>query len=264
MGKRLGMDDPRTHVFFDVLDTVREIEPRVVILENVSSLLDKGMEDTWHIIREELQRLADKDYIFDWATLDAKDHGLPMSRPRLFMLLYKKQHSDGSFRWPELLPRPSIEPWLDGSPLSVHELKMCRPDAPSYAKNLEEAIQKLQRQGGNHPFTTPRLVVLSMSSVITHLDCCPCFLKHVKPIWVLNRGRMLNPQERMRLMGFNPHDFKEPLPADMLGNSMAINTLERLLCRILPAVGLTGPLPDRWADGRAQIELAATVQRFKH
>ena len=90
MGKRLGMNDPRTHVFFHVLDTVREIQPRVVILENVSSFLDKGMEDTWHIIREELGRLAaEKDYIFDWATLDAKDHGLPMSRPRLFMLLHK-------------------------------------------------------------------------------------------------------------------------------------------------------------------------------
>ena len=68
----------------------------------------------------------------------------------------------------------------------------------------------------------------------------------------------------MRLMGFNPHDFKEPLPADMLGNSMAINTLERVLCRILPGVGLTGRLSDRWADGRAQLELAATVQRFIH
>ena len=123
---------------------------------------------------------------------------------------------------------------------------------------------KLQKQGGNNPLTTPRLVVLSMSSVNTYLDYCPCLLKHVKPIWVLNRGRMLNLQERVRLMGFNLDDFKEPLPADMLGNSMAINTLERLLCRILPAVGLTGPLPDRWADGRAQIELAATVQRFKH
>ena len=103
-----------------------------------------------------------------------------------------------------------------------------------------------------------------MSSVNTYLDYCPCLLKHVKPIWVLNRGRMLNLQELMRLMGFNLNDFKVPLPADMLGNSMAINTLERLLCRILPAVGLTGPLPDRWADGRAQIELAATAERSKH
>ena len=76
-------------------------------------------------------------------------------------------------------------------------------------------------------------------------------------MWLLNRGRMMNLKERMRLMGFNPNDFNEPLPADMLGNSMAINTLERLLCRILPAVGLTGPLEDRWADGRAQLELAA-------
>ena len=98
MGRRLGMDDPRTHVFFDVLDTVREIEQRVVILENVSSLLEKDMEDTWYIIRHELEGLAaEKGYIFAWATMNARDHGLPMSRPRIFMLLFKKQHYNGSF-----------------------------------------------------------------------------------------------------------------------------------------------------------------------
>ena len=32
------------------------------------------------------------------------------------------------------------------------------------------------------------------------------------------------------------------------------------MCRILPAVGLTGPLTDRWADGRAQADLVATKQ----
>ena len=122
-------------------------------------------------------------------------------------------------------------------------------------------MRHLQQQGGNNPLTTPRLVVLGMSSVTTALDYCPCLLQHVKPIWVLKRGRLLNIQERMRLMGFNPDRFQEPVPAGLLGNSMAINVVERLLCRILPAVGLTGPLPDRWAHGRAQTELTASAQK---
>ena len=76
---------------------------------------------------------AEKDCTLNWATLEARDHGLPMSPPRIFMLLYKKQHYDGSFRWPEPLPKPSIEPWLDGSPLPVHELERRRPNALGYA-----------------------------------------------------------------------------------------------------------------------------------
>ena len=71
-------------------------------------------------------------------------------------------------------------------------------------------------------------MVLGMSSVTTALDYCPCLLKQSKPIWVLNRGRVLNVKERMRLMGFNPDRFQEPVPAGLLGNSMAMNVVERL------------------------------------
>eukprot|EP00959_Pyramimonas_sp_CCMP1952_P235967 4931308-Pyramimonas_sp.AAC.1 len=39
---------------------------------------------------------------------------------------------------------------------------------------------------------------------------------------------------------------------------MSVNVLERLLARLLPAVGLTGALPDRWASGTAAAELEAT------
>ena len=43
-----------------------------------------------------------------------------------------------------------------------------------------------------------------------------------------------------------------------LGNTMSVNVVERLLSRLLPAVGLTGALPDRWASGAALRELEAT------
>ena len=39
---------------------------------------------------------------------------------------------------------------------------------------------------------------------------------------------------------------------------MSANVVERLLARLLPAVGLTGALPDRWASGTAVAELEAT------
>ena len=50
MGQRRGFEDSRTCVFHHVVDTVRVKEPRVAILENVDSLLDKNMEETWQIV----------------------------------------------------------------------------------------------------------------------------------------------------------------------------------------------------------------------
>ena len=42
---------------------------------------------------------------------------------------------------------------------------------------------------------------------------------------------------------------------------MSVNVVERLLTRLLPAVGLTGALPDRWASGTALAELETTKAR---
>ena len=93
------------------------------------------------------------------------------------------------------------------------------------------------------------------------MDTCPCLLTRSK-IWISNRGRLLNARERCRLQGMNPDDFKQVVSdaqwRKQLGNAMSVNVVERLLARLLPAVGLTGALPDRWASGTAVAELEAT------
>ena len=87
----------------------------------------------------------------------------------------------------------------------------------------------------------------------------------VKPVWMSNRGRTLNIRERMRLMGLGPNRLKLAVTDShfeaQLGNSMPLNVLERLLCRALPSVGLTGSLLDRWKDGSRFTELAASAQK---
>ena len=87
----------------------------------------------------------------------------------------------------------------------------------------------------------------------------------VKPVWISNRGRTPNIRERMRLMGLDPKRLKLAVTdnrfAAQLGNSMALNVLEKLLCRALPSVGLTGSLLDRWKDGSCYTELAAPAQK---
>ena len=92
-------------------------------------------------------------------------------------------------------------------------------------------------------------------------DKCPCLLTGSQ-IWITNRGRLLNLRERCRLQGVNPDKLKQVVTdtqwRKQLGNTMSVNVVERLLSRLLPAVGLTGALPDRWAGGEAIAELEAT------
>ncbi len=93
-------------------------------------------------------------------------------------------------------------------------------------------------------------------------DKCPCLLRSCRGIWVSNRGRLINLRERCRLQGMNPDKLKQVVTdtqwRKQLGNTMSVNVVERLLSRLLPAVGLTGALPDRWASGAALRDLEAT------
>ena len=104
-------------------------------------------------------------------------------------------------------------------------------------------------------------VTTSVGRCSVKLDTCPSLLTRNK-IWISNRGRLLNARERCRLQGMNPDDFKQVVSdaqwRKQLGNAMSVNVVERLLARLLPAVGLTGALPDRWASGTAVAELEAT------
>ena len=77
----------------------------------------------------------------------------------------------------------------------------------------------------------------------------------VEDIWISSYGRGLNIQER----GLHLPDAKQGVSQlqlrQLLGDTISLNVLERILSRLLPAMGLTGALPDKWADGTRIAEL---------
>ena len=66
-------------------------------------------------------------------------------------------------------------------------------------------------------------------------------------------GSGMSPEKRKK-----PGNVSERQFAMQVGNAMSVNVVERILTRLLPAAGLTGPLEDRWASGAARRELALT------
>lgn len=95
-GKQLGKDDDRD-MFPHALRIVEQVQPKAVMFENVSGLLDSRFDE----YRAEInQRLSDLGFDTEWKLLNASDYGVPQLRPRVVMVAIRK-HLFTDFSWPE-------------------------------------------------------------------------------------------------------------------------------------------------------------------
>jgi len=95
-GKQLGEDDDRD-LFPEVLRLVREINPRVLLVENVRGLLSAKFQSYRSRILAELETLG---YVGEWRLLQAADFGVPQLRPRS-ILIAMRQEDFSFFEWPD-------------------------------------------------------------------------------------------------------------------------------------------------------------------
>lgn len=89
-GKRLGFQDTRGTMFFEVERILKEKRPLGFILENVEGLVNhdkKSPKDkignTLSVILEHLKKL---EYNVSWKVLNAKDFGVPQDRKRIYIV----------------------------------------------------------------------------------------------------------------------------------------------------------------------------------
>lgn len=82
-GTRRGFDEARGTLFFDIARILAVREPQHFILENVKGLLshDKGQT-----LRTILRTLDELGYDVQWQVLNSKDHGVPQSRERIYLV----------------------------------------------------------------------------------------------------------------------------------------------------------------------------------
>ena len=95
-GKRLGFEDTRGTMFFEIARIIRDKRPRYFLLENVKGLLSHDEGKTFQTI---LGVLSDLGYEYQWQVLNSKDFGVPQNRERVFIV----GHSRGT-------PRPEVFP----------------------------------------------------------------------------------------------------------------------------------------------------------
>lgn len=93
-GKRLGFEDTRGTLFFDVARIIKEKQPVGFVLENVEGLVNHNREKRSDPIGRTLQTilntLTDLDYKISWRILNSKDFGVPQDRKRIYIVGSKK------------------------------------------------------------------------------------------------------------------------------------------------------------------------------
>jgi DNA (cytosine-5)-methyltransferase 1 len=78
-GLGAGLDGERSGLFFEAIRVVRELQPRVVVLENVAALLTRGLDRV-------LGTLAEIGYDAEWHCIPAAYVGTHFRRDRLFVI----------------------------------------------------------------------------------------------------------------------------------------------------------------------------------
>jgi len=93
-GKRLGFQDTRGTLFFDVERILAEKKPYGFVLENVEGLVNHDRENPHdkmgRTLRTILAHLEALEYQVSWRVLNAKDFGVPQDRKRIYIVGTKK------------------------------------------------------------------------------------------------------------------------------------------------------------------------------
>lgn len=86
-GRHAGItSETRTGLMWNVVDLIRSKKPKYLVMENVKNLAGKYRG----VLDEYLRALDDLGYDCSHAVLNAKDHGTPQSRQRLFVVGVRK------------------------------------------------------------------------------------------------------------------------------------------------------------------------------
>lgn len=109
-GKRLGFEETRGTLFFDVAEILRRKRPKAFFLENVKGLLihDKGktIQTILKVLRDDLDY-----YVPDPQIVNAMNYGVPQHRERVYIVGFRKDQKGEDFTYPS--PTDSSKRFID-------------------------------------------------------------------------------------------------------------------------------------------------------
>lgn len=243
-GHQAGFADPRSNVFWKILEIIDYHKPRAVVLENVKNLVSHDEGRTFQTI---WTQLANRGYQVAYRVLDtAKITGVPQHRERIYIVCIRtSQRFDLDF--PDI-PKQSISGFLEANVPDKYYYNSQSSTWPL----LSQAVQKK-----NTIYQYRRVYVRENKS-----QECPTLTAnmggggHNVPIILDDRGiRKLTPRECFNLQGFPP-DFKLPALADshlykLAGNAVSVPVVSRIAQRVVEILQRCPQTPPQISSGSA-------------
>lgn len=133
-GKGAGLDGERSGLFFEYVRIIRELRPRVVVMENVAALLVRGLGRV-------LGELAACGYDAEWDCVPAAAVGAPHRRDRVFIVTYPGRH--------QLREQSDGLPWSEGPTFAPGDGEVRTASHPNGERPSEPWTAGTRRQAGN-------------------------------------------------------------------------------------------------------------------
>ena len=231
-GKRLGFEDTRGTLFFDVARIIKEKEPAAFLLENVRGLSNHDGGKTLEVIVKTLDELG---YETKWKVLNAKKYGVPQNRERWYCYGIKRSLKKQLPDFP--LERPLKKTLKDIIETNVSKTYKCTDIC---SKNIKTNLNKKNIEIND--FTLAYEIRPSRCQFAND-GVSPCLTAKMGtggnnvPV-VVSQNRKLTERECLRIMGFpesykiytGHHTYKQ------IGNSVVVPVLTELASLLVKAL----------------------------
>lgn len=248
-GKKLGFDDSRGTLFYNISNIIKEKKPHAFFLENVRGLVHhksgETMKEILRILREDLEY-----YVPDPKVVNALDYDVPQNRDRVFIIGFSKESGIKEFSYPSPKSYAAGEQPILADILSTSPVPNKYYLSEGYMSCLKKhkVAQKREGRGYGYQVKSPfdwsnALTVGSMGRERNLIfdpriyDRTPT-TKIKSPINNENLRR-LTPREFARLQGFSDKykiDVSDVHAYRLFGNSVAIPAVEAVAKNIVKAL----------------------------
>jgi len=221
IGKKLGFDDIRGTLFFEIARILKEKTPKLFILENVKQLKTHNKGKTLEKI---IKTLEDLDYKVYYDILNALNYGLPQKRERIIIVGFLNESVNFSF--PKTKSIGKLEDILENDNNIADKYfasdEIVKKRKSKHKSEYSPSIWH-ENKGGNIS-SYPYSCALRAGASYNYL--------------LVNGIRRLTPREMLRLQGF-PDTFKivcnDSQTRKQAGNAVPVNVIKAVLKEALHA-----------------------------
>lgn len=231
-GKQKGFDDPRSNIFWKIIQIIKHHKPACIVLENVKNLVSHKNGNTLKTIITNLEK---EKYHVKFKILNTSSiTDIPQHRERIYLVCLKNKTIFDKFEFSfPIVKKLSIKKMLESNPV----------DNKYYYTNTESNIHKIIKDSVTNPLTVyqfrRKYVRENKNNECPTLTANMGTGGHNVPIILDSKGpRKLTPKECFNFQGF-PTTYKLPNISNsklykLAGNAVSVPVVSLIANKLVP------------------------------